>query len=207
MARVDYDPAEIPARSFYKLMTASIVPRPIAWISSRAADGTDNLAPHSFFTASCVDPPVLQFTSVGRKDSQRNIEEFEEFVVNFCPESLFEEVNATATDFPPHVSEFDAVGLEREESRMVAPPRVKASPVAFECKLEETMCFGDSTVIFGRVVFAAVAEEVLDGELPDVELLRPLARLGKIEWSELGTIRRITRIPHSEWPGHYSPEQ
>jgi flavin reductase (DIM6/NTAB) family NADH-FMN oxidoreductase RutF len=207
MARVDYDPAELPVRNFYKLMTASILPRPIAWVSSRAADGTDNLAPHSFFTVSCVDPPVLQFTSVGSKDSLRNIEASGEFVVNFCPEPLFEQVNATATDFPPHVSEFDEVGIEREPSKLVAPPRVRDSPVAFECKLLETTSFGNSTVVFGRIVFAAVAEEVLDGELPDVELLRPLARLGKAEWAELGTVRRIKRIPHSDWPGHYPSEE
>jgi flavin reductase (DIM6/NTAB) family NADH-FMN oxidoreductase RutF len=207
MARVDYDPAELPVRGFYKLMTASILPRPIAWVSSRAADGTDNLAPHSFFTVSCVDPPVLQFTSVGSKDSLRNIEHAGEFVVNFCPEPMFEQVNATATDFPPHVSEFDAVGIEREPSRLVEPPRVRDSPVAFECRLLETKSFGNSTIVFGRVVLAAVAEEVLDGELPEVELLRPLARLGKAEWSELGTVRRITRIPHSDWPGHYAPEE
>lgn len=207
MARVDYDPAELPVRSFYKLMTASILPRPIAWVSSRAADGTDNLAPHSFFTVSCVDPPVLQFTSVGSKDSLRNIEASGEFVVNFCPEPLFEQVNATATDFPPHVSEFDAVGIEREPSTLVAAPRVRDSPVAFECKLLETTSFGNSTVVFGRIVFAAVAEEVLDGELPDVELLRPLARLGRAEWAELGTVRRITRIRLSDWPGHYPSEE
>jgi flavin reductase (DIM6/NTAB) family NADH-FMN oxidoreductase RutF len=190
-------------RAFYKLLTASVVPRPIAWVSTRSADGVDNLAPHSFFTVSCADPPVLQFTSVGRKDSLRNALETGEFVVNFSPASLFEEINATGTAFPPDVSEFEAVGIESEPSTRVAPLRVAGSPVAFECKLADTVSFGDSTVVFGHVVHAAVDESVIDGDLPDVERLAPLARLGKIEWSELGAVRRITRIPVEEWPGHY----
>lgn len=203
MRRVEYDPAEMPARSLYKLLTASVLPRPIAWVSSRSATGVDNLAPHSFFTVSCVDPPVLQFTSVGRKDSQSGIEETGEFVVNFCPQELFEQVNATATDFPPGVSEFEAVGLVPEPSLRVAPHRVAASPIAFECRYLESKSFGDSTVIFGRVVHAAVGEGYLDQGLPDVERLRPLARLGRNQWMEPGPLREITRIPHAEWPGHY----
>jgi flavin reductase (DIM6/NTAB) family NADH-FMN oxidoreductase RutF len=207
MGRVDFDPSEMEPRAFYRLLTAAILPRPIAWVSSRSAAGIDNLAPHSLYTCSCVDPPVLQFTSVGRKDSQTNIEETGEFVVNFSPEHLFEEINATATDFPPEVSEFEAVGIVTEESARVAPLRVAESPVAFECKLVHTHSFGDSTVIFGEVVHAAVDEGVITGDrgLPDVDLLRPLARLGKIEWATLGDVREITRIPHEDWPGHYEP--
>ncbi len=203
MSRLDFDPDEMSAREFYKLMTASIVPRPIAWVSTLSAAGVANLAPHSFFTAACVDPPVLQFTSVGRKDSQTNIEETGEFVVNFSPEKLFEQINATATDFPSDVSEFDAVGVGAEPSLRVAPPRVAESPIAFECRLLETISFGDSTVIFGRVVHAVVDADVIRDGLPDVESLRPMARLGRIEWSELGVVRRTTRIPYEQWPGHY----
>jgi flavin reductase (DIM6/NTAB) family NADH-FMN oxidoreductase RutF len=203
MPRVDFDPAEMPGRSFYKLLTSTVLPRPIAWVSSRSAAGVDNLAPHSLFTIACVEPPVLQFTSVGRKDSLRGIEETGEFVINFCPEHLFEQINATATDFPPEVNEFEAVGVEAEPSLRVAPHRVAASPVAFECRYLESQSFGDSTIVFGRVVHLAVASEVLDGELPDVERLRPLARLGKRQWTELGAVREIARIPHREWPGHY----
>ena len=203
MSRTDYDPAAMEPRAFYRLMTSSILPRPIAWVSSRSAEGVDNLAPHSFFTCSCVDPPVLQFTSVGRKDSLTNIEATAEFVVNFTPAELFEQINATATDFPGEISEFEAVGLRPEPAARVVPYRVAGSPVCFECELAETKSFGDSTVVFGRVVLAAVDESVIRDGLPDVELLRPLARLGKIEWAELGPVRRITRIPWEDWPGHY----
>ncbi|HKJ36957.1 MAG TPA: flavin reductase family protein [Solirubrobacterales bacterium] len=207
MGRKDFDPDEMEPRAFYRLLTAVILPRPIAWVSSRSADGVDNLALHSVYPCSRVYPPVLHFTSVGRMDSLTNIEQTGEFVVNFSPEHMFEQINATATDFPPEVSEFEAVGVASERSARVAPLRVAGSPVAFECKLTHTHSFGDSTVVFGRVVHAAVDESVLEGErgLPHVELLRPMARLGKIEWARLGEVEEITRIPHEEWPGHYDP--
>ena len=194
--RTDFDPAELPPYDFYKLLTSVVVPRPIAWVSSTSPAGVDNLAPHSFFTVSCTRPPVVQFTSVGRKDSLRNVEATGEFVVNLAPEPLFEQVNATGTNYPPEISEFDAVGLEREPSKRVRPPRVAASPVALECVLLSTTSFGDSIVVFGRVVHAAVATEVLDGNHPRIELLRPLSRLGRDEWGTAGVVRSIARIPY-----------
>lgn len=202
--RTDFDPARMPGRQFYRLMNSVVVPRPIAWVSSVSADGVENLAPHSFFTVACVTPPVVQFTSVGRKDSLHNVEATGEFVVNLAPEHLFEQVNATGTDFPPGVSEFDAVGIGREPSARVAPPRVADSPVALECVLHATTSLGDSTVVFGRVVHAAVRTDALDGDHPMIERLRPLARLGRDEWSTLGEVLEISRIPHREWPGHYA---
>lgn len=204
MARIDFDPAELGGAGFYRILTASVLPRPIAWVSSRSAAGVDNLAPHSFFTVACQDPPVLQFTSVGRKDSLRNVEETGEFVVNFAPAQLFEQVNATGTNFPPEIDEFEVVGLQREPSQRVAPPRVAESPIAFECRLLETASFGNSTVVFGSVVLAAIEEGVIgDRGLPDARKLRPLARMGKIEWAEVTELLEITRIPYREWPGHY----
>ncbi|WP_405595926.1 flavin reductase family protein [Streptomyces sp. NBC_01410] len=197
--RIDYDPAQCDRDTFYRLLTATVVPRPIAWVSTTSADGTDNLAPHSFFTISCVAPPVVQFTSVGRKDSLRNIEDTGAFVVNFAPEPLFEQINATATDFPRGISEFDAVGIARETSLRVKPPRVAASPVALECELHSTVRLGDSTVVFGRVVHAVVSKEVMAGGHPEVTKLAPLTRLGKDEWATLGGVREISRVPYAEW--------
>jgi len=201
--RAHFDPAETDPVAFYRLLNSVIVPRPIAWVSTRSAEGVDNLAPHSFFTVACVQPPVVQFTSVGRKDSLANVQATGEFVVSFTPESLFEQVNATGTDFPHGLSEFDAVGIEREASLRVAPPRVAASPVALECVLHTTLSFGNSTVVFGRVVHAAVGEDVLEHGRPEVRRLKPLSRMGANEWGTHGEIRDITRIPHADWPGHY----
>jgi flavin reductase (DIM6/NTAB) family NADH-FMN oxidoreductase RutF len=203
--RTDFDPSGLPPHTFYALLTSVIVPRPIAWVSSVSAEGVENLAPHSFFTVSCVNPPIIQFTSVGRKDSLNNIDATGEFVVCLTPEWLWEQVNATGTDFPPQESEFEAVGLSREPSLRVRPCRVAESPVALECVRHETLSFGDSTVVFGRVVHASVDEGALTDGWPDVRKLKPLGRLGSNEWSLPGQVVKIDRIPRREWPGHFNP--
>jgi flavin reductase (DIM6/NTAB) family NADH-FMN oxidoreductase RutF len=191
--RTDFTPEALGAGRFYKLLTAVVVPRPIAWVSSRSASGVDNLAPHSFFTVASVTPPIVQFTSVGPKDTLRNIEETGEFVVNFTPEPLFEIINETATDYPPEIGEFDAVGVAREPSLMVAPPRVAESPVALECQLYAVFSIGDCFLILGEVVHAAIDTSVLREGHPEVTALRPLARLGLDEWSTIGEVRSIKR--------------
>ncbi len=199
MSRLDLDPAQL-GTAIYPWLNSVVVPRPIAWVSSRSAEGIDNLAPHSFFTIAGIDPPVLCFTSVGEKDTLRNIRETGEFVVCLSPESLVEEVNLTGTDFPPGVSEFDAAGLEREASALVVPPRVAGSPVALECRLVDTKVFGICTVVFGEVLHLAVDEAVLRDGRPAIDLLAPMARLGANEWSTIGTVTSRRRIPHAELP-------
>lgn len=194
------DPDQVGAGSFYRLITSLVVPRPIAWVATTSAEGIDNLAPHSFFTCACVDPPVLQFTSVGAKDTLRNCLETGGMTISVCPEPMFERVNATATDFPASEGEFGAVGVEAEPSERVRPPRVAGSPAAFECELAGTKSFGNSTVIFCAVLLAAVEESVLaDDGLADIEALAPLARLGRNEWATIGEVKRIDRIPYSDW--------
>ncbi|QBI54471.1 flavin reductase family protein [Streptomonospora litoralis] len=199
--RTDVTPSELSDRDFYRVLTALVVPRPIAWVSTVSAAGVDNLAPHSFFTVSCASPPIVQFTSVGRKDHLRNVEQTREFVVNFAPEWLRREINATATDFPPEVSEFDAVGVRREPSAAVKPPRVADSPAALECRLHSTLLLGDSTVVFGEVVHVAIEDSALVAGHPEISLLQPIARLGKDEWGALGQVTSLRRIRYADWPG------
>jgi flavin reductase (DIM6/NTAB) family NADH-FMN oxidoreductase RutF len=158
-----------------------------------------NLAPHSFYTVACVSPPVVQFTSVGRKDSLRNVEATGEFTISLTPEALFEQVNATGTDFPPGTSEAEACGVRLEPSERVDVPRVAESPVAVECTLHSTLRLGDSTVVFGRVQAISVWESAVRDGRPRIEHLHPLARLGGNEWSTLGEIREIRRIPYRKW--------
>ncbi|WP_432945123.1 flavin reductase family protein [Kribbella sp. CA-253562] len=205
--RVDLDPEAVSSKDFYATLNSVVVPRPIAWVSTISADGVLNLAPHSFFTVSCVRPPMVQFTSVGRKDSLNNVEATREFVVNFATEPLFEQVNATGTNFPAGISEFEAVGLTTEPSRTIAVPRVAESPVALECTLHTTLELGDSTVVIGQVRHLAIAAEMMDGNHPDIHRLRPLARLGKNEWSTIGQVLNITRIRYTDWPDHYHPNK
>lgn len=191
--RVDFDPGQTDSLAFYRLLNSVVIPRPIAWVSSRSAAGVDNLAPHSFFTVACTDPPIVQFTSVGRKDSLDNVEATGEFVVNFTPEPLFEAVNATSVNAPPDVSEFDWAGVAREASLHVAPPRVAEAPVAMECVLHDTLALGDCTVVLGRVLHMAIAEEAMRDGRPAADLLRPVARLGGRQWTTLGELLEIDR--------------
>jgi flavin reductase (DIM6/NTAB) family NADH-FMN oxidoreductase RutF len=196
--RVGLDPDAVPG-GIYHLLNAVVVPRPIAWVSTRSAAGVDNLAPHSYFTVSSVIPPVVQFTSVGHKDSLRNVQETGQFVVSVCTEPLAEQVNVTAVPFPPDDSEFDAAGLTREPSLRVAPCRVAESPVSLECELDGVHTFGASTVVFGRVVWVAVKPSVIRDDRVAIDLLRPIARLAGADYSTIGEVFSIKRQSHAEW--------
>jgi flavin reductase (DIM6/NTAB) family NADH-FMN oxidoreductase RutF len=198
-ARVRFDPAEMDTGAYYRVLNSVVVPRPIAWVCSRSAEGELNLAPHSFYTVACVDPPVVQFTSVGRKDSLTNVEQTREFTVSLTPEALFEQINATGTDFPPDQSEAEHAGVALEPSEVVGVPRVAESPVSIECTLHGTVSFGDSTVVFGRVVHVSAWESAVRDGRPRIEHLRPLARLGGNEWSTIGEVKEIRRIPYRRW--------
>jgi flavin reductase (DIM6/NTAB) family NADH-FMN oxidoreductase RutF len=188
-----YDDNE--AGSFTAKLKAVVVPRPIAWVSTLSAEGVPNLAPHSFFTVASQVPPIVQFTSIGRKDSLRNAVATGEFTISLANREMLEMVNASGTDYPPEVDEFDVLGIKPEPSEFVAPPRVAGSPVAIECVTESTVEFEHSVVVFGRVLGLAIDERVLDSDHPEIERLRPLARLGRNEWSEIGEIIDLARIP------------
>ena len=177
-SRVHFDPDTRETRAFYRVL---------------------NLAPHSFYTVACVDPPVVQFTSVGRKDSLRNVEATGEFTVSLTPEWLFERINATGTDFPPHISEAEQSGVALELSEKIGVPRVAGSPVAVECRLHSTVRLGDSTVVFGRVLHISAWESAVQDGRPRIEHLKPLARLGGNEWSTIGEVKEIARIPYRKW--------
>ncbi|MER5795323.1 flavin reductase family protein [Streptomyces sp. NPDC001980] len=199
--RLEYAPETMSSTDFYRFLTSVVVPRPIAWVSTVTPDGrTENLAPHSFFSIASTDPPIVQFTSIGRKDSLRNVEDTGEFVVNFSSEPLLQLINATATDFPRSVSEFDTAGIEREASKCVRPPRVAASHAVLECRSHTTLRMGNSTLVFGRVLHAAVDEDYLVDGRPSSALLRPLTKLGGDEWGALGEVVHLNRIPYEE-PG------
>src|SRR5688572_10117852 len=141
--------AEDPDVNVYRLLTAVVVPRPIAWVTTLSEDGLVNLAPHSFYTVACARPPIVQFSSVGKKDTLRNVLATGEFVVNLAYAPLLEQVNNSAARFPPDQSEVEQLDIEMEPSLRVAPPRVARSPVAIECTVHSTNELGDSTVVLG----------------------------------------------------------
>jgi flavin reductase (DIM6/NTAB) family NADH-FMN oxidoreductase RutF len=198
--RLELSVADAEPGSIYPWFTASLIPRAIAWVSSVDAAGVDNVAPHSFTTVAGVDPPTLCFTSVGDKDTLRNVRATGEFVLNIGTESLLHVMNDSATDMPAHLSEFDEAGIAREPSAAVRPPRVAGAPVAFECRVSGEHVIGNCTMVFGEVVHVAVRRDVLaeDG-LPDARAIAPLSRLGRAEWGTLGEVISLKRIRFEKW--------
>ncbi|TQQ79018.1 flavin reductase family protein [Halonotius roseus] len=167
--------------SAYRLLSTAITPRPIGWISTTSTDGVANLAPYSFCNVVAVDPPVVMFAPVGRdgglKHTPRNVKATEEFVLNTVTRDLVEAMNATSATLPPDESEFDHLDIERAESVAVAPPRVAAAQIAFECELYDWIEVGNSVLILGEVVHAHVDENVLTDGKPDITKLETVGRL------------------------------
>jgi flavin reductase (DIM6/NTAB) family NADH-FMN oxidoreductase RutF len=175
-------------RNAYQWMTSTILPRPIAWVSTISPDGVTNLAPFSFFQGITANPPTLMFVPVNnrdgsKKDTVRNIELVPEFVVNLVTRGLAASMNETAALLPYGESEFSRFGVAAAKSDKVRPPRVAASPVAFECVLDRIVLVGAgplaANVVFGRILAAHVADAVIGpGGLPDAARLDLVGRLG-----------------------------
>ena len=153
---------------------AIVGPRPIGWVSTRSAEGVLNLAPYSFFNAFNYVPPIVGFSSIGYKDSVRNIEATGEFVWNLATRPLAEAMNQTCAAVGPEVDEFELAGLTPLASRLVKPPRVKESPVTFECKLSQLMQLKsaqgeliDSWMVFGEVVGIHIEQYLLNDGVYD----------------------------------------
>ena len=166
-------------------LNAIIAPRPIGWISTLAADGTRNLAPYSFFNLFNYRPPIIGFASTGWKDSAANITETGEFVWNLVTRDLAEAMNASAATVDPDTDEFTLAGLETAPSRLVAPPRVAASPVAFECRHTQTLQLTDlagsdlTTWLFlGEVIGIHIAPDLIQDGSYRTAAAHPILRGG-----------------------------
>lgn len=194
MSRREFDLEKLPAPEPYRLLTALVIPRPIAWVSTLDAEGRANLAPHSFFTVASGEPPIVQFTSVGRKDSLNNVEATGEFVVNLASRALLEPMNASAASVGPDVDEFELAGVTKATSSRVRPPRVAEAPAALECVLHQVIPVGNSFVVMGCVVAATVEEKMLDEHgRPKEWLLDPLARLSGSRYVTYGETVNLAR--------------
>ena len=186
------DPAASSNVDVYKLMIGSIVPRPIALVSTRSEDGILNLAPFSFFTGVSANPPVICFCplrrgvpdprSDPRKDTLRNIVRTREFVVNVVSEEIAEKMNLTAGEYPPEVDEFEIAGLTPVPSTVVTPPRVAESHVQMECVLylaiELSALPLGGNLVLGEVVRFHIADHMVDNFRIDPEKLRAVGRMG-----------------------------
>jgi len=194
------EPQNTAPQEIYKILIGSIMPRPIAWVSSISADGKLNLAPFSFFTVASYNPPVVCFSpgyaktqkvgdhlEVVPKDTLRNARETKEFVVNIVSHKLVEQMNQTSGEYPPGESEFEVAGLTAVPSQMVRPPRVGESLVNFECKLRQIIEFGNQpmagNLVLGDIVCIHIDDKVYkDGHI-DVDVLQPVGRMGGFWYS------------------------
>ena len=164
---------------------AIVAPRPIGWISSMSAKGEINLAPYSYLNAVSNDPPIVIFSSEGRKDSVVFAEETREFVCSLATWDLRDQMNLTSAAYPRGVDEMKQAGLDPAPSVLVRPPRVKASPCAMECKWLQTVRLDDIDgaatqrfVVFGQVVGVHIDERFIRDGLLDTAAMRPIARAG-----------------------------
>jgi flavin reductase (DIM6/NTAB) family NADH-FMN oxidoreductase RutF len=188
---VQFDPQALDPAAMYKLLIGSVVPRPIAWVSSVDAVGVRNLAPFSYFMAITHDPPTIAFScgprgadtagGAGRKDTLANVEATGEFVVNVVDDALAEAMNLSSGDYPPEVDEFAQAGVAAAPSVVVRAPRVAMAPVSMECRLAQVIPVGrlPHHLIVGEIVHLHVRDDVYDaatGRL-DMHRLRPVGRL------------------------------
>jgi flavin reductase (DIM6/NTAB) family NADH-FMN oxidoreductase RutF len=165
---------------------AIVGPRPIGWISSRRPDGGHNLAPYSFFNAFNYRPPIIGFSTIGWKDTVANIQASGEFVWNLATMALASRMNATSAAVGPEVDEFVLSGLTPAPSRRVAAPRVKESPVNFECRLSQLIQLQSAAgaavkawLVLGEVVAVHIDRALLNDGAYDTAAARPILRAGK----------------------------
>jgi flavin reductase (DIM6/NTAB) family NADH-FMN oxidoreductase RutF len=181
-------------------VNALVAPRPIGWISSLDPNGVRNLAPYSYFNLVASDPAVVMFASGTVKDTQRNIEATGEFVCNIADWTLREEMNRSSAPLPPDVDEFDFAGLEAEPSTLVKPPRVKRALAALECRYFKTIALPSATekphvfsLVLGLVVGIHIDDRVIRDGIVDVTKIRPLARLGYMDFAVVNDVFEMIR--------------
>lgn len=195
MTTTSFRPEELGPGGAYHFLNSVIGPRPIAWISTVAPDGTLNVAPHSYTTVVSPNPPMVAFVSVGRKDTLRNAEESGEFVYNIGNRALVERINRTAADFPRSVSEFDWAGLTQVPSELVAPARVGEAPVAMEATVVDVYRVPgtENFMVIGQVrLIHHDASITVDGRVVATRL-DPVGRLAGSEYGSLGEVFSIER--------------
>lgn len=201
---MEANPDSLPWKSVYKLLTGSIVPRPIGWISTISLQGVPNLAPFSFFNVVSSNPPHLVFAPSIRdrdkseKDTLKNVRQTGEFVVNIISEGLLEAMNLTSTELPDEVDEFSYANLTPAQAHAVRPPRVAESRVHFECVLSHLIELGDQpgggALVVGRVVHIHVDDEVLLGEDKiDLARLKPVGRLAGSAYCRVSDLIELIR--------------
>ena len=211
-----FDLSALDATNAYKLLVSTVVPRPIAWVTTQDLDGSVNAAPFSFFNAVSGNPPVVAIGIGGRapgdvKDTGGNIRRTGQFVVNMVSDALAAAMNVTAIDFDKSINELSEAGLTTAASAKVAPPRIAEAPVAFECERLVIVEVGvDRAVVLGRVVAIHIKDEfVLDPArcYVDTPKLDLIGRMHGSGWYSRTRDRfDMPRIAVEAWAGRKAAE-
>ena len=179
---------------------AIVAPRPIGWIGSRGTNGTRNLAPYSFFNAVSDRPKIVMFSSSGRKDSLRNVEETGEFTTSFVSANLTENMNASSAAVPYGEDEFALAGLTPVEGKLVKAPFVGEAFAALECRVTEILRLSDvsgepsdSYAVFGQVVGIHLDEKAIRNGRFDASIARPLLRMGYMDYAHMSDVFELAR--------------
>jgi flavin reductase (DIM6/NTAB) family NADH-FMN oxidoreductase RutF len=184
---MEISPKTLEWREAYKLLVGSILPRPIAFVSTLDGNGIANAAPFSFFTAICADPMLICFSPMRRgadgakKDTLINIESTGQFVINIVSFDMAEQMNDCSIEYSPDIDEMAEVGLTKEPGIKVKVPRIKESHVHLECELEQVLHFGDQpgagSLVIGKVVHVHVNDELFNKGRIDTAKLNPVGRM------------------------------
>ncbi len=193
----------------YKLLTSTVTPRPIGWVTTMSADGVINAAPYSFFNAMGSDPPIVALGMMKNgegqfKDTPANILATGEFVVNLVPEALGPQMSITCMDAPPEVDELACAGLAQAPSVKVRPPRIAAAPVAIECRSLHNIETGPRQLLaVGQVLAIHIADHaVIDPQRchVDTPALGLIARMHGSGWYARSTdLFQMDRVTYAGW--------
>ena len=202
-----FDPAALTHVDRYRLSIGTVVPRPIAWITTCEADGQVNLAPFSFFTGVCASPLTIVVSIAERdpiKDTLRNIQRSGEAVVHLVPPGALAAMSASSAEFSPGLSEITELGLDVVPSLAVRPPRLALADIALECQLASSTAVGEAgrgtTLVLLTVVRVHVADSVADADgFPDPHRLRTVARLGGSSYLD-ATQWDVVDVPRAKPP-------
>jgi flavin reductase (DIM6/NTAB) family NADH-FMN oxidoreductase RutF len=201
---MELDPESLAVRDRYQLLIATILPRPIAWVSTVSPEGVPNLAPFSFFTGICANPMTVCFAPVNdrngkKKDTLVNIEKTKQFTVNIVNEDNAEKMNQTSAAYPYGVNEFEKAGLTASPSTKIKAPRVKESPVSYECELDQIVRIGEGplagNLVIGRVVNFHCDASIYNGGKIDHQSLNAI---GRMEGAWYARTRDAFELPRPE---------
>ena len=206
---MQFDMAALAPQDRYKLMSSSITPRPIAWVTSQSKDGVRNAAPYSFFNMMAADPPLVVLGLMARpdgsyKDSAANILATGEFVVNMVSEDDAPTMNFTCIDAPPEFDELEAAGIATLPSVSVAPPRIATAPASMECRLFQAIeVSAAATVVLGEVITMHIEDRFVDPKRLHVDTLgmKLVARMHGAGWYTRSTdLFQLERPTWADWP-------